>query len=85
MSSPARGREPLESVNHVTHTGRGGAGNVRSPSREPQNTGNFSPQPIHVIDTPIDECSEASEAARNGYEQKVIEEADARRQAVVRV
>lgn len=28
-------------VDHIAHTGRGGAGNVRSPSREPRDFGEF--------------------------------------------
>ncbi|KAG8732735.1 hypothetical protein FRC12_019150 [Ceratobasidium sp. 428] len=34
-TSPGRGRDIIPS-NRVTHTGRGGAGNIRSPSRDPE-------------------------------------------------
>ncbi len=39
--SPNPGREPPVHVDHIAHTGRGGAGNVRSPSREPRDFGEF--------------------------------------------
>lgn len=32
-------------VAHTTHTGRGGAGNVRSPSREPRDFGEYDTTP----------------------------------------
>ena len=47
IGTPARGREPPAGAtttgtgDRITHVGRGGAGNVRSPSREPRDASEF--------------------------------------------